>query len=304
MTKKTPPKKKAPLSKAFYRKIGAKGGRNSTFRGFRDIPGLAERAGSMKKKRNWGWLYMTKDTPQTPADVELERILTNFAGAVYLPASRHEGYKTADLDEAKRLLLTWRDETSRVLPMSQPLSNPLRINKQQGSENSRINEKDKTATAPSSREGELHKQLEEKLLLVLLKSKVTPNKLYGWHFDLPDDALDAVVAWHTQQVETAVKTERDRWMAASMKRLVKYDQTGIPSETQALIETAVREKQAQIDLIKKQTHKLNAGLIAVDFYLNKPYPDDPRWTPYTRFIGPRLKMLSRAVFNNEEIGEL
>lgn len=52
MTKKSNPKKKARLSKEFYRKIGAKGGRNSTFRGFRDVPGLAGRAGSMKKKRN------------------------------------------------------------------------------------------------------------------------------------------------------------------------------------------------------------------------------------------------------------
>jgi hypothetical protein len=67
---------------------------------------------------------------------------------------------------------------------------------------------------------------------------------------------------------------------------------------------ADRQTDERLKLIKKQLHKLNAGIIAVDFNLNKPYPDDPRWTPYSRFVGPRLKMLSAAVFQGVEMGEL
>lgn len=33
---------------------------------------------------------------------------------------------------------------------------------------------------------------------------------------------------------------------------------------------------------------LRAALIAVNGHLNQPYPDDPRWTPWTRFVEPAL----------------
>ena len=37
----------------FMRKIGSKGGKKSTFRGFRDVPGLAQKAGSTRGYK-WG----------------------------------------------------------------------------------------------------------------------------------------------------------------------------------------------------------------------------------------------------------
>jgi hypothetical protein len=41
--------------------------------------------------------------------------------------------------------------------------------------------------------------------------------------------------------------------------------------------------------------RLTSALIAVEPLLTKPYPDDPRWTPWTRFVGPALKELSDAL---------
>lgn len=41
--------------------------------------------------------------------------------------------------------------------------------------------------------------------------------------------------------------------------------------------------------------KLRSGLFAVEPHLNKPYPDDPRWTPYRRFVEPNLQYLSHVV---------
>ena len=34
--------------------------------------------------------------------------------------------------------------------------------------------------------------------------------------------------------------------------------------------------------------------IALSDLLDKPYPDDPRWTPYTRFVKPALQRVERA----------
>jgi hypothetical protein len=41
--------------------------------------------------------------------------------------------------------------------------------------------------------------------------------------------------------------------------------------------------------------KLRSGLFAVEPYLNKPYADDPRWTPYTRFVEPYLNSLTHII---------
>lgn len=59
----------------------------------------------------------------------------------------------------------------------------------------------------------------------------------------------------------------------------------------------------KLDLVYKKFKKLHAGLFGVKFYLDKPFPDDDRWTPWTRFIEPYLKMMSVA-FEGEDIGEL
>lgn len=65
-----------------------------------------------------------------------------------------------------------------------------------------------------------------------------------------------------------------------------------------------KEAEGQIALSVKKFKKLAAAVFAVDFYLNKPYPDDDRWTPYTRFVGPAMEALKAALFKNEDVGEL
>lgn len=41
--------------------------------------------------------------------------------------------------------------------------------------------------------------------------------------------------------------------------------------------------------------KLRSGMFAVQPLLDKPYPGDPRWTPYTRFVLPYLSNLSHVI---------
>ncbi|MFC8583321.1 hypothetical protein ACFUGD_01910 [Streptomyces sp. NPDC057217] len=41
--------------------------------------------------------------------------------------------------------------------------------------------------------------------------------------------------------------------------------------------------------------RLSSALIAVAPLLDKPYPDDPRWTPWTRFVAPALRNLRTAL---------
>ncbi|MGJ5804326.1 hypothetical protein ACSCB1_35250 [Streptomyces europaeiscabiei] len=58
-----------------------------------------------------------------------------------------------------------------------------------------------------------------------------------------DMHVKLIEQWHNAHLQAAVKVERDRWKTASMKRLAKYDETGVPPETQALIDVAVREAE-------------------------------------------------------------
>jgi hypothetical protein len=46
---------------------------------------------------------------------------------------------------------------------------------------------------------------------------------------------------------------------------------------------------------RKAANKLWAGLMAVKPLLDHPYPDDPRWTPWTRFVEDRLSDLRRQI---------
>lgn len=59
----------------------------------------------------------------------------------------------------------------------------------------------------------------------------------------------------------------------------------------------------KLALVYKKYKKLQAAIFAVKFYLDKPYPDDERWTPYTRFVGPAEIMVQEA-FKGQDVGEL
>lgn len=58
-----------------------------------------------------------------------------------------------------------------------------------------------------------------------------------------------------------------------------------------------------VKLVEDKFEKLEHGIFAVLPLLDKPYPDDPRWTPYERFIHPREIMVREALKGND-VGEL
>lgn len=49
--------------------------------------------------------------------------------------------------------------------------------------------------------------------------------------------------------------------------------------------------------LKKAVSQLKAGLFAIMYYIDKPFPDDARWTPYTRFIEPQIKQVDTIVID-------
>jgi hypothetical protein len=59
--------------------------------------------------------------------------------------------------------------------------------------------------------------------------------------------------------------------------------------------------EVDITVIRYRWSKLKAGLFAVDPLLKKPYPDDERWTPWTRFIGPQASQLERAINPDRQV---
>lgn len=81
--------------------------------------------------------------------------------------------------------------------------------------------------------------------------------------------------------EAEIEHLRDR-LASCRERV------GIAADKAIAAEDAIaRARQAR--------RRLTSALIAVEPLLTEPYPDDPRWTPWTRFVGPALKELSDAL---------
>ncbi|MFD9444975.1 hypothetical protein [Streptomyces sp. NPDC060001] len=50
-----------------------------------------------------------------------------------------------------------------------------------------------------------------------------------------------------------------------------------------------------LDRARVARRRVTSALIAVESLLTTPYPDDPRWTPWTRFVQPALKELREAL---------
>lgn len=55
------------------------------------------------------------------------------------------------------------------------------------------------------------------------------------------------------------------------------------------------QAEAALERARQARRRMNSALIAVESHLTKPYPDDPRWTPWTRFVGPALQGLTEAL---------
>lgn len=59
---------------------------------------------------------------------------------------------------------------------------------------------------------------------------------------------------------------------------------------------ADRERlRAQLSSARTARRRVSSALIAVSPLLEQPYPDDPRWTPWTRFVQPALRELREAL---------
>lgn len=85
------------------------------------------------------------------------------------------------------------------------------------------------------------------------------------------------------------QTSRDAEIEHLRDRLASCrERVGIAADKAIAAEDAIaRARQAR--------RRLTSALIAVEPLLTEPYPDDPRWTPWTRFVGPALKELSDAL---------
>mgnify|MGYP000439278058 CR=1 FL=1 len=90
-----------------------------------------------------------------------------------------------------------------------------------------------------------------------------------------------------------------RVITESIRRM--NDEPSMPDED---FEELVREYVASIPPrtdpytlvdLRDAVKKVQFGVFAVMPYIDKPYPDDPRWTPYTRFIEDRLKHVEHIV---------
>ena len=49
-----------------------------------------------------------------------------------------------------------------------------------------------------------------------------------------------------------------------------------------------------IELVLSALHKAWLAPVSVQYYLQTPYPDDPRWTPWTRWIHPMALLAHEA----------
>lgn len=53
--------------------------------------------------------------------------------------------------------------------------------------------------------------------------------------------------------------------------------------------------EAKLAAARTARRRVSSALIAVAPLLEQPYPDDPRWTPWTRFVQPALRELRDAL---------
>lgn len=53
--------------------------------------------------------------------------------------------------------------------------------------------------------------------------------------------------------------------------------------------------------LRKATTRLTSGLMAVKPKLDEPYPDDPRWTPWTRFVEDRLLRVRESAVRRDQL---
>ena len=78
-----------------------------------------------------------------------------------------------------------------------------------------------------------------------------------------------------------------------MKHLDDHDDSGFG--TRAEMAEGIREARRLAADAKEAWNDLVSSLIAVSPYLRQPYPDDARWTPWTRFVEHEMDRMDETV---------
>ncbi len=102
-----------------------------------------------------------------------------------------------------------------------------------------------------------------------------------------------------REVESYRAAETCRQAAADtlvgrMDAIRQQTAEGLVEGFEQLIQRA-EQAEAALDRARQAQRRLNSALIAVSSRLEQPYPDDPRWTPWTRFVKPAVTELGEAL---------
>lgn len=90
------------------------------------------------------------------------------------------------------------------------------------------------------------------------------------------------------------------WIVAESLRRIKGRGTVSDSVFEASVKEWVdnippRTEPYTLHDLNNRLKQLESAVFAVKPLLDNPYPDDSRFTPYTRFVGPRLEMLRHVL---------
>lgn len=102
--------------------------------------------------------------------------------------------------------------------------------------------------------------------------------------------VDPMVASLTAEVER-LTVERDQWRATT-ETLQDYTDA-FAGLLKSERERAEQLREALRGMITAE-QGITADCIAVKHHLDSPYPDDPQWTPWTRFVERGLQRLDAA----------
>lgn len=92
---------------------------------------------------------------------------------------------------------------------------------------------------------------------------------------------------------------RHRERADQLEELLRvaHETSNRSEEERARAVRRAEKAEATLKQARLAQRRVNSSLIAVESLLSKPYPDDPRWTPWTRFVQPALKKLHDALLS-------
>lgn len=99
---------------------------------------------------------------------------------------------------------------------------------------------------------------------------------------MPDRSVSVVVDEIVEKGYRRLLESRHFTRVTRPEMEAAFTAAGVPAMVEALAES------------QDALRKITTTCIALSDLLDKPYPDDPRWTPYTRFVKPALQRVERA----------